>query len=103
MRILVAVEVFLIRNASALVLNALIVLSGRMLPRRAPDVKVSPRGDVPGYPNIANSSSHMIFVFEIAEAGLAPAVQAQAEAWEGIRCGAWVVLNVGATDLTSRA
>ena len=106
MRILGVVGVFLIRNASVPVLSALIVLFGRMLLRRAPGVKVSPRGDVLGYLTIASSSSHMIFVSEIAEAEEAEVVlvfQAQAEAWEGRRCDAWAVLTVDVIDLTSQA
>ena len=106
MRILGVVGVFLIRNASVPVLSALIVLFDRMLLRRAPGVKVSPRGDVLGYLTIASSSSHMIFVSEIAEAEEAALVlvfQAQAEAWEGRRCDAWAVLTVDVIDLTSQA
>jgi hypothetical protein len=106
MRILVVVGVFLIRNASVLVLSALIVLSGRTLPRRVPGVKVSPRADVLGCPRVASSSSHMIFVYETAEAEeaeLVLVVQAQAEAWEERRCDAWVVLTVDVIDLTSQA
>ena len=103
MRILGVVGVFLIRNASVPVLSALIVLFGRMLLRRAPGVKVSPRGDVLGCPRVASSSSHMIFFYETAEAGLVLVVQAQAEAWEERRCDAWVVLTVDVIDLTSQA
>ena len=106
MRTLVAVGVFLIRNVSALVSSALIVLSGRMLLRRVPDVKVLLQGDLLGYQNIANSNSHRIFFYEIGQAGQAGLVlvaQAQVEAWEGRRCDAWAVPTVGVTDLTSRA
>ena len=80
MRILGVVGVFLIRNASVPVLSALIVLFGRMLLRRAPDVEVLLRGGLLGCRSIASSGSHMIFVSEVVGAGLVLVVQAQAEA-----------------------
>ena len=73
MRTLDVVEVSLIRNASGLVLNALIVLSGRMLLRRALDAKVSLQGDVLVYPRVVSSGSHTIFAFGT---GLVPVARA---------------------------